>query len=75
MDEKRPVKYGIGWIILDCILLLSTLNDIRTGKMTWETLFAIIVLSMILAVILVASIKKYRKKKREQSHSAKTEEP
>lgn len=75
MDEKRRRSYGIGWIILDCILLLSTLNDIRTGKMTWETLFAIIVLSVILAVILVASIKKYRKKKREQSHSIKTEGP
>lgn len=74
MDEKRHRSYGIGWIILECVLLLSTLNDIRTGKMTWETLFTIIVLSVILAIIVVASIKKYRKKKREQSHSTKTEQ-
>ena len=75
MDEKQHRSYGIGWFILDCVLLLGTLNDIRTGKMTWETLLTIIVLSVILAIIVVASIKKYRKKKREQSHPTKTEEP
>lgn len=67
MNPKRPIKYGLGWIILDCILLIDTIHEIRTGRMTWVTLLTIMVVSVTLAILLVASIKRNRKKKREQT--------
>lgn len=34
MKPARPIKYGIGWLILDVFLIVETIIDIRTGKFT-----------------------------------------
>jgi len=74
MNAKRPIRYGIGWIILDCILLIDTINDLRTGRMTWVTLLTIMVVSVTLAILLVALARRCRNKEREQTKFARTEE-
>lgn len=74
MEPRRPVKYGIGCILVDCILIVEAIVNICTGRMTWVELFTIIVLSIIFAVLLIALIKKNTKKKKDQFNSTKEQE-
>lgn len=72
MKPNKPIKYGIGYIILDCVLIVEAFIDVRTGRITGVELFAIITLSITLAAVLVALIKNSIRKKKGQSNSTKT---
>lgn len=73
MKPGRSVKYGVGCIIVDFILIVEAIINIRTGRITGIELFTIIVLSIVFATLLVALIKKNMRKKRDQYKSTRTE--
>ena len=72
MKPGRSVKYGVGCIIADCILIVEAIINIRTGRIPGIELFTIIVLSIIIAIFLVALVKKNNRKNRDQYKSTKT---
>jgi hypothetical protein len=74
MKPEKPIKYGIGCIILDFFLIVEAIIDVRTGRTTGVELFAIITLSITLAAVLVALIKKHIRKKKDQFNSSRTDE-
>ena len=65
MKPARPIKYGIGWLILDCFLIVETILDIRTGKFTVNELCMVILVSLISAILLIKIFKKRREKERQ----------
>ena len=69
----REIKYGIGSIIADCILLVEVISDIKTGRLTWFTLLAFLLFSAILSYTFVVLARQKRRKERER-FSAKTSE-
>lgn len=63
MKLDRSVKYGIGSLIVDVLLIIEIAVDVYTGNTTWLTLFAIIALSIILGVTIFKLLKKTVKKR------------
>lgn len=57
MKSNNSGKYGVGWILLDCILLIDTIVDISTGKLTTANLCMMIIFSLLLTILVVAWIK------------------
>ncbi len=62
MKLNRDVKYGIGALIVDGLLILETANDMRTGKLTWPQFAIIIMVCMITTFILAAIFRRRRRK-------------
>lgn len=62
MKLNRDVKYGIGALIVDGLLILETANDMRTGKLTWPQFAIIIMVCMIITFILAAIFRRRRRK-------------
>lgn len=73
MKLDRSVKYGIGSLITDVLLIIEVAIDIYTGNTTWLNLWAIIVLSLILGIIIYRLLKKTVGGRRTQKDSAKAE--
>lgn len=73
MKTGKPSKYGIGWIIVDCLLLFEVLRDIRAGRLALNEWYTIVLASIILGILLVAVFKKRIKKERAQCRSASKE--
>ncbi|MBE6941563.1 MAG: hypothetical protein E7455_04715 [Ruminococcaceae bacterium] len=69
----KKITYGIGAFILDCILLVELISDIKTGRMTWFTLLAFLLFATILSYALVVLARQRRRKERER-FSVKTSE-
>ena len=65
MKPAQPIKYGIGWLILDVFLIVETIIDIRTGKFTANELCMVILISLISAILLIKILKKRREKERQ----------
>lgn len=57
MKSGKIGKYGVGYIIVDCVLLIGTIIDISTGKVTASELCMLIILSLLLTIPVVAWIK------------------
>ena len=62
--KPTKIKYGIGMIIGDCILLADLIIDIYKGELTWVTLLTILLWSTVLVIPLVALMKRYVRKER-----------
>ena len=73
MKSGRPLKYGIGYIIGFCLLVIEAVINVRTGKLTGMELFTVIVLCTIFGVVMVALAKRIIRKRRERFRSTKTE--
>ncbi len=62
MKSNRGVKYSIGALIVDGLLILETANDVRTGKLTWMEFCIIIMVCMIITFLLAAIFRRRRRK-------------
>ena len=70
----KETKYGIGAFILDCILLVELISDIKTGRMTWFTLLAFLLFATILSYTLIVLARQRRRKERERFRVKTSEE-
>ena len=59
---RKEIKYGIGSIIADCILIVEVIIDIYTGKLTWYNLLILILLSILLGITIVVLMRRRRRK-------------
>ena len=66
MKPNRGVKYSIGALIVDGLLILETANDVRTGKLTWMEFCIIIMVCMIITFLLAAIFRRSRRKYKNQ---------
>ena len=62
--KPTKIKYGIGMIIGDCILLADTIIDICKGELTWVTLLTTLLWSTVLAIPIFVLMKRYVRKER-----------
>lgn len=60
--RPRETKFGIGWIIADCLMMVEVIIEIYTGELTWPDLLLLILLSIILGISVVVLIKRYKRK-------------
>ena len=63
MKEKQQGKYGVGWILLDCLLFVELFIDIYSGKITVIQIIKFVVFSATVAFFLTALFRKKRKRK------------
>ena len=73
MKTGKSGKYSVGWIALDLVLLAGVIIDIRSGQLTLNKWYTILVVSAILGILLVKIYKKRIKKEKEQFKSTKAE--
>ena len=64
MDPRSKLKYGIGCLIGDCILILKDVIDLCTGKTTPKEMYLQIAFCAILIVPVVVLLRSYAKKRR-----------
>ena len=62
--KLTKIKYGIGGLIGDCILLADLIIDIYKGELTWVTLLTILLWSLVLAIPIFVLMKRYVRKER-----------
>ena len=62
MDPRSKIKYGLGCLIADCVLILEAIVDIYSGRLTPTELFLQIALCAILTVLVIALLKRYVRK-------------
>ena len=74
MKPRSSVKYGIGFVIADCLLIVEAIINIRTGRITGTALLVIVALSVMIGIILFALAKKHVRGNRGASGSAKVTE-
>lgn len=74
MKPGSSTKYGIGFIIADCLLIVEAIINIRTGRITGSELFVIVGLSIIIGLILYGLAKKYIRGNRGVPITTKTTE-
>ena len=67
--QPRTVKYGIGSIIVDCLLVIGAIIEICTGRKTLNDMLVPIILCAIYAIAIVALFVKHKIKSRKQSSS------
>lgn len=72
MDPRSKIKCGIGWIIADCLWLLIVIIDLCSGETTADELAFQIMLSVILGVLAVALLWRYRRKDRQRYSPGKS---
>ena len=58
--QLRIVKYGIGSIIIDCLLMVGAIIEICTGRKTLNDMLVPIILCAIYAIAIVALVVKYK---------------
>ena len=71
---RKEIKYGIGSIIADCILIVEVIIDINTRNVTLFTLLAFILFGAILSYTLVVLARQRRRKERERFRVTTSEE-
>ena len=59
MNPRSKIRYGIGCLIADSVLILEAVIDIYTGKITPTELIFQIMLCVILTVPVIVLLKKY----------------
>lgn len=60
--RPRETKFGIGWIIADCLMIVEVIIEIYTGELTWSDFLLLIFLSVILGTSVFMLMKRHRKK-------------
>ena len=73
MDPRSKIKYGLGCLIADCVLILEAVIDIYTGKLTQTELILQIVLCVIFTVPVVVLFKRIARKDKQRFNSKKSE--
>ena len=68
MKLDRSVKYGIGSLIVEILLIIV---DVYTGQTAWLKLFAIIAFCLTLGFVISKLIKKTVKNRGKQKNTAK----
>ena len=74
MDPRSKLKYGLGCLIADCVLILEIIIDIYTGRLTQTELLLQIMFCVILTVPVVVLFKRIAKKDKQRFGSKKTED-
>ena len=64
MDPRSKLKYGIGSLIADCILILEIIIDLYTGRSTPTKLLWAIAFCAILTIPVVVLLRKYARKRK-----------
>ena len=67
--QLRIVKYGIGSIIIDCLLMVGAIIEICTGRKTLNDMLVPIILCAIYAIAIVALVVKYKMISKKQSRT------
>ena len=67
--QLRTVKYGIGSIIIDCLLMVGAIIEICTGRKTLNDMLVPIILCAIYAIAIVALVVKYKMISKKQSRT------
>ena len=75
MKPEQLRKYGIGSLLIDCLLVGDTVLDIIAGKFTIDDLLALLSINLLLAIPLIILIKKKMTRRRNPSKMRNEEKP
>lgn len=74
MKPEQLRSYGVGSLLIDCLLFVDAIIDICTGKFTMDDLLTLLSINLLLAIPLIILIKKKMTKRRKPSKLRSTEE-